>query len=73
MKKVMRGYLLGILAFFGVLTLWSVAVTIPFWLVWNYIIASKFELTTFTFFESFWITVVIKFLFAANLKVANKK
>lgn len=72
MKKVMRGYLLGILAFLGVLTLWSVAVTIPFWLVWNYIIASKFELTTFTFFESFWITVAIKFLFASNLKVTNK-
>ena len=72
MEKVMSDYFWGFLALFGVVVLWGVITTIPFWLVWNYIIATKFVLPTFTLFQSFWITMVIKFLFTSNVKVIKK-
>ena len=67
----MKDNIWGFLALFGVLVFWVVITTIPFWLVWNLVVATKFGLPTFTIFESFWITVVIKFLFSSNVKVVK--
>jgi len=57
---------LGVLATLGIFLLWVLVFTIPFWLVWGCIISPKFELPTFTFAESFFVALTIKWLFTSN-------
>jgi hypothetical protein len=61
--------LFGILGFIGMISIWVLIFTTPFWLVWNCIISAKFGLPTFTFSESFFVILIIKWLFGvADLK-----
>ena len=54
------------IGFVGVLILWVLIFTTPFYLVWNCIISIKFNLPHFTFSETFFIILVIKWLFGSS-------
>tara|TARA_B100001057_G_scaffold117565_2_gene116156 strand:- start:7149 stop:7391 length:243 start_codon:yes stop_codon:yes gene_type:complete len=70
-------YFTGAIAFIGILILWVLIFTTPFWLVWNCIIATKFTLPTFTFAEAFFVILIVKWLFGTtdlnNLKKELQK
>ena len=54
------------IGFVGVLILWVLIFTIPCYLVWNCIISIKFNLPHLTFSETFFIILVIKWLFGSS-------
>jgi hypothetical protein len=54
------------IGFVGVLILWVLIFTAPFYLVWNCIISTKFNLPHLTFSETFFIILVIKWLFSTS-------
>jgi hypothetical protein len=57
------------IGFVGVLILWVLIFTTPFYLVWNCIISIKFNVPQLTFSETFFIILVIKWLFgSADIK-----
>jgi len=58
--------ILAALAFIGILILWAIVFTAPFWLVWNYILSVKFGLPQFTFSETFFVILLIKWLFGST-------
>ena len=61
--------LFSMLGFIGILSLWVLVFTTPFWLIWNCIVSPKFMLPQFTFAESFFVILIIKWLFGvADLK-----
>jgi len=67
--KTYLNILFGALILLGILILWVFVFAAPFWLVWNCIISAKFGLPTFTFAESFFVILIIKWLFGvADLK-----
>tara|TARA_B100000035_G_C20857933_1_gene490522 strand:- start:398 stop:598 length:201 start_codon:yes stop_codon:yes gene_type:complete len=62
------------LGFIGILSLWVLVFTTPFWLIWNCIVSPKFMLPQFTFAESFFVILIIKWLFSpTDLKDAREK
>lgn len=66
--------LFSMLGFIGILSLWVLVFTTPFWLIWNCIISPKFMLPQFTFAESFFVILIIKWLFSpTDLKDAREK
>ena len=64
--KEYKYILLGALGFVGIITLWVLMFTTPFWWMWNRIISPKFELPTLTFSEAFWIILITKWLFSIS-------
>lgn len=67
--KAYLNILFGTLILLGILILWVFVFAAPFWMVWNHIISVKFGLPTFTFAESFFVVLIIKWLFGiADLK-----
>ncbi len=66
--------LFSMLGFIGILSLWVLVFTTPFWLIWNCIVSPKFMLPQFTFAESFFVILIIKWLFSpTDLKDAREK
>ena len=66
--------LFSMLGFIGILSLWVLVFTTPFWLIWNCIVSPKFMLPQFTFAESFFVILIIKWLFSpTDLKEAREK
>jgi len=66
--------LFNMLGFIGILSLWVLVFTTPFWLIWNCIVSPKFMLPQFTFAESFFVILIIKWLFSpTDLKDAREK
>lgn len=61
------------IGFVGFLTLWVLLFTTPFYLVWNYIISIKFGVPHLTFSETFFIILIIKWLFVVNIDIKNIK
>ena len=67
--KTYLNILFGALILLGIGILWVFIFAAPFWLVWNCIISVKFGIPTFTFAESFFVILIIKWLFGvADLK-----
>ena len=65
----MKYKLIAILFGISTIIFWVICYTLPTWLVWNCIISAKFGLPTFTFSESFFVILIIKWLFGvADLK-----
>jgi hypothetical protein len=59
----------GFWAVFGiilVLTLWVLIFTSPFYWMWNCIISPKFNLPYLTFVETFFIILMMKWLFSTS-------
>ena len=54
--------LLGTLAAIGIALLLVLLFTGPIWYIWNHIVAIKFELPQFTFLETFWTMLMIRFI-----------
>ena len=54
--------LLGTLAAIGVAVLVALLFTGPTWYIWNHIVAVKFELPQFTFWETVWTMLMIRFI-----------
>ena len=66
--------LFSMLGFIGILSLWVLVFKTPFWLIWNCIVSPKFMLPQFTFAESFFVILIIKWLFSpTDLKDAREK
>ena len=66
--------LFNMLGFIGILSLWVLVFTTPFWLIWNCIVSPKFMLPQFTFAESFFVILIIKWLFSpTDLKDVREK
>ena len=66
--------LFNMLGFIGILSLWVLVFTTPFWLIWNCIVSPKFMLPQYTFAESFFVILIIKWLFSpTDLKDAREK
>jgi len=66
--------LFSMLGFIGILSLWVLVFTTPFWLIWNCIVSPKFMLPQFTFAESFFVILIIKWLFSpTDLKDVREK
>ena len=67
--KTYLNILFGALILLGIGILWVFIFAAPFWLVWNCFISVKFGIPTFTFAESFFVILIIKWLFGvADLK-----
>ena len=65
--------LFNMLGFIGILSLWVLVFTTPFWLIWNCIVSPKFMLPQFTFAESFFVILIIKWLFSpTDLNAVSK-
>ena len=58
--------LFSMLGFIGILSLWVLVFTTPFWLIWNCIVSPKFMLPQFTFAETFFTITIIKFIFSST-------
>lgn len=52
----------GILAFIFLALIAVFIFTAPSWYIWNHIIAPKFDAPLFTFWEAFWVMVMIRFI-----------
>lgn len=66
--------LFGMLGFIGMISVWVLIFTTPFWGVWNCIISPKFGLPQFTFVESFYVILVTKWLLSiSDFERSSKK
>ena len=66
MKSVMKNfkeYVDSFVMVFGIISMVVLLFTTPTWLIWNHIIAPKFEIPTFTFWEIFFTLLMIKITF----------
>lgn len=64
--------LTGILAL-GIAAIVVLVFTTPAWYIWNHIVAGKFDLPMFTFWEAFWTLLMIRFMFPpSTTKTENK-
>lgn len=59
-KRVLKRKLDSVLEVVAVASLVILFFTIPSLLIWNLIIAPKFQICTFTFWEMFWMLIFIK-------------
>ena len=51
----------------------AVITTFPSWYIWNHIVAGKFDLPTFEFWEAFWTILMIRFLIPTVSTSKEKK
>ena len=50
----------------------AVIFTFPAWYIWNHIVAGKFNLPTFEFWEAFWTILMIRFVIPSSTKSESK-
>ena len=65
MKDLKTGFW-TVFGFIVVLTVWVLIFTSPFYWMWNCIISPKFNLPHLTFAETFFIILVMKWLFSTS-------
>ena len=71
MNKI--GTTLGAMLLFIGLAAFAVLIfTTPAWYIWNHIVAGKFDLPMFTFWEAFWTLLMIRFI-CPNISTTEKK
>ena len=51
----------------------AVIFTFPSWYIWNHIVAGKFDLPTFEFWEAFWTILMIRFVIPTVSTSKEKK
>lgn len=63
----------GIFAFIFIALIAVFIFTAPSWYIWNHIIVPKFDAPTFTFWESFFTILMIRFIIpTSSVKSENK-
>ena len=62
-----------VLLFVGSFLLFGTLLSIPIWLLWNWLMPNIFGLVTINIFEAFGLSILTKFLFATEFKVPEKK
>ena len=63
----------GIFAFIFIALIAVFIFTAPSWYIWNHIIVPKFDVPTFTFWESFFTILMIRFIIpTSSIKSENK-
>ena len=76
MNKVMENLttaIAGILTFVFIALIAVFIFTTPSWYIWNHIVALKFGLPLFTFWEAFWTILMIRFVIPTVSTSKEKK
>ena len=70
-KSMIKYYLDIFLTFVGILILAVLLFTIPVFLIWNLVISPKFMLPMLSFWETFWLMILVRIIIPQ--KVVQKK
>jgi hypothetical protein len=62
----MNNFLKAAIAFVGVLVLWTLLVTLPVQLLWNWLCPTLFGLPKISFFQTMGLLLLVNFIFNRN-------
>jgi uncharacterized membrane protein YbhN (UPF0104 family) len=70
--KLVTNALLGVSLAILLALMAAMIFALPTWLIWNHIVADVFELPHLSFWQTFWIMLMIRFIIPAETKTKEK-